>query len=204
MPRRGRVGVAGSLTVRLGILGGSFDPVHNGHLIVAQLAREALALDRVLLMVSAAQPLKASHGAPAPDRLRMVELAVEGIAGVEADGREVARGGPSYMVDTLRSLRADWPGVELVLLLGSDAAAELPRWREAEAVARMATIAVFRRGDEPLAGHDPAFAVPVLELSSTAIRARAAAGLSLRGWVPDRVADYISGLALYQPQGGAA
>lgn len=190
--------------MRIGILGGSFDPIHNGHLIVALLAREALGLDRVLLVVSATQPLKASHGAPAPDRLRMVELAVEAMPGLEADGREVARGGPSYMVETLRELREEHPDAELVLLLGADAAAELPRWRGPAAIRQLATVAVFRRGAEPPAGTDPAFEVPVIDISSTTIRSRAAAGLPIRGWVPDRVADYISGLALYQPQGGAA
>lgn len=171
---------------------------------MAQLAQEQLALDRVLLVVSANQPLKASHGAPAADRLRMVELAVEAIPGLEADGREIARGGPSYTVETLRELQQELPGAGLVLLLGTDAAAELPRWREADTVARLAEVAVFRRGGEPSAGREPAFTVPVVDISSTQVRARAAAGLSLRGWVPDRVADYISGLALYQPQGGAA
>lgn len=190
--------------MRLGILGGSFDPIHNGHLIVAQLAREALQLDEVRLVVSAAQPLKASHGAPAANRLRMVELAVEGIPGLVADGREVARGGPSYTVDTLRELGDELPGAELVLLLGADAAAELPRWKASEEVRRLAALALFRRGDEPVTGGAAAFDVPEIAISSTAIRARAAAGLSLRGWVPGRVADYISGLALYQPQGGAA
>lgn len=171
---------------------------------MAHLAREQLALDRVLLVVSANQPLKASHGAPAADRLRMVELAVEAMPGLEADGREIARGGASYTVDTLLELQRELPGAALVLLLGTDAAAELPRWREADTVERLAEVAVFRRGGEPPAGRDPAFTVPVVDISSTQVRARAAAGLPLRGWVPDRVADYISGLALYQPQGGAA
>lgn len=189
--------------MRLGILGGSFDPIHNGHLIIAQLAREALALDRVLLVVSAQQPLKISHGAAPAHRLRMVELAVAGVDGLEADGREIARGGPSYMVDTLRELRGEAPGAELVLLLGSDAAADLPRWRESDAVRELARIAVFQRG-AAVPEADRAFEVPVIDISSTAIRERAAAGASLAGWVPGRVADYISGLALYQPQGGNA
>ncbi len=186
--------------MRLGILGGSFDPIHNAHLIVAQLAREALGLDRVLLVVSGSQPLKQGHGARAADRLRMVELAVAAIPGLEADGREVRRGGPSYMVDTLRELAAAHPGAELVLLLGADAAADLPHWREPEAIERLATVAVFRRGAGATQG--AAFAVPDLDLSSTAIRDRLQAGLGVHGWVPDAVAGYISGLALYQAQGG--
>ncbi len=188
--------------VRLGILGGSFDPVHNAHVIVAQLAREALALDRVLLMVSGTQPLKGGHGAPAVDRLRMVELAVATIDGLEADGREIGRPGPSYMVDTLIELAAEVPGAELVLLLGADAAAELPRWRQPDRIRALARVAVFRRGDEPVPDGMAAFDVPRLDISSTAIRARLRAGRGVRGWVPEAVVNYISGLALYQGEGG--
>ena len=189
--------------MRLGILGGSFDPIHHGHLIIAQLAREALGLDRVLLMVSAAQPLKEGHAVAAVHRLRMVELAAEGIPGLEVDGREVARGGPSYTVDTLRELGREHPGAELVLLLGSDAAAGLAQWREVDAVRRLAHLVVFRRAGTPVPEGVDSVEVPLLELSSTAIRARASSARSLRGWVPERVADYISGLDLYRTQGGA-
>lgn len=189
--------------MRLGILGGSFDPIHHGHLIAAQVAREALDLDRVLLMVSASQPLKPGHGAAATDRLRMVELAVEGIPGLVADGRELSRGGPSYTIDTLRELAAELPGTQLVLLLGSDAAARLSAWREPEQIAALARIVVFGRGQTAVPEGFDTVSVPALELSSTAVRARAAAGLSLRGWVPERVADYISGLNLYRIRGGA-
>jgi nicotinate-nucleotide adenylyltransferase len=189
--------------VRLGIFGGSFDPIHHGHLIAAQLAHEALGLDRMLLMVSAAQPLKAGHGAPAVHRLRMAELAVEGIAALAVDGREITRGGTSYTVDTLRSLRQEWPGSELVLLLGSDAAAQFDRWREPDAIRAMAEVAVFARGEVPVPPGFTPVTLPRIDISSTEIRGRAARGASLRGWVPGRVADYISGLALYQQTGGA-
>ncbi|MCA9768297.1 MAG: nicotinate-nicotinamide nucleotide adenylyltransferase, partial [Gemmatimonadetes bacterium] len=90
--------------MRLGLLGGSFDPIHHADLIVAQYAREQLGLDRVLLLVSAAQPLKPGHGASALDRLRMVELAVEGIPGLVASRVDIDRPGPTYTVDTLRDL----------------------------------------------------------------------------------------------------
>lgn len=190
--------------MRLGILGGSFDPIHNAHLIVAQSAREQLGLDRVVFMVSGSQPLKAGHGASGLDRLRMVELGVAGLPGCTTDGREVFRDGPSFAIDTLHELAREHPGAELVLILGSDAAREMPRWREAEEVARLATIAVVARADEPMAAGRGAFVVPAMAISSTEIRGRAAAGLDLRGWVPSSVADYISGLALYQTPGGDA
>ncbi len=187
--------------MRLGILGGSFDPIHNAHLIAAQLAREALGLDRVLLVVSAHQPLKGGHGASAPQRLAMVERAVAGIPGLVADDREIRRGGPSYTIDTLRELAAETPGVELVLLLGSDAALDLPHWREPAAIRELARVVVFARQGAP-AALEEVLQVPPLGISSTAIRERLRAGLGIRGWVPDGVADYISGLALYQAEGG--
>lgn len=192
-------------SLRLGILGGSFDPIHHGHLIVAQLAREQLGLDRVLLMVAASQPLKPGHAAPAAERARMVALAVAGVDGLTMDRRELDRPGPSYTVDTLRSLAAEHSGAELVLLLGADAARGLSRWRDPEGIRALAELAVFvRGGDDPPPGVGRTVAVPRLELSSTVIRARAAAGLSLAGWVPPAVAGYISGLALYgTPSEGA-
>ncbi len=177
--------------------------MHHGHLIVAQVARETLGLDRVLLMVSASQPLKERHGVAAMHRLRMAQLAADGIPGLEVDGREVARGGTSYTVETLRELAGEYPRTELVLLLGSDAAAQLPQWREAEAVLRLARPVVFSRAGAAVPEGLEAIAVPAMEISSTEIRRRAARGLSLRGWVPERVADYISGLDLYRTQGGA-
>lgn len=190
--------------MRLGILGGSFDPIHNAHLIVAQSAQEQLGLDRLLFMVSASQPLKTGHGASALDRLRMVELGVAGLPGCFADGREVFRGGVSYTVDTLRELTAEHPGAELVLILGSDAALDLPRWREADEVARLATIAVVGRAGTPDGPRAISVRVPEMAISSTGVRSRAVRGLGLRGWVPGTVADYISGLSLYQTPGGAA
>lgn len=190
--------------MRLGILGGSFDPIHNAHLIVAQSAQEQLGLNRLLLMVSASQPLKAGHGASALDRLRMVELGIAGLPACFADGREVSRGGISYTADTLRELAGEYPDAELVLILGSDAALELPRWREADEVARLATIAVVGRAGTPDGPRALSVQVPELAISSTEVRARAVMGRGLRGWVPGAVADYISGLSLYQTPGGAA
>ncbi len=191
--------------MRLGILGGSFDPIHHAHLIVAQLAREQLGLDRVVLMVAAHQPLKAGHGAPAVDRARMAELAIDGIEGLVVDCRELGRPGPSYTVDTLRELAAEQPGAELILLLGADTARQFASWRDPEGIRALATLAAFARsGEAPPAEIPLRVDVPRLELSSTAIRARAAAGRSLAGWVPASVAGYISGLALYgTPSEGA-
>jgi nicotinate-nucleotide adenylyltransferase len=187
------------------VFGGSFDPVHNAHLIVARLAREQLGLDRVLFTVAASQPFKAGQHAAAPaHRLRMVELAVAGMPDFAADGRELRRPGPSYTIDTLRELDAEHAGAELVLIMGADVAAGFTSWREPDAVRQLARIAVCGRrpgpGPGPLElppGFDAEIAVPVLEISSTAIRARAAAGKSVAGWVPRPVADYIVASQLY-------
>ncbi len=187
----------------LGIFGGSFDPIHNAHLIVAELAREQLGLDRVRFLVAGSQPLKEGrHHADSLDRAWMVSMAIEGLAGMAIDQRELDRPGPSYTVETLRELRVENPDHELILLLGADAAREFPRWREPEEIRRLARIAVFRRDDEEIPpGFDLEVAVPRLELSSTAIRTRVAEQLSLAGWVPRDVAEYIMGERLYGSNG---
>jgi len=189
--------------LRIGVFGGSFDPVHHAHLIVARLAAEQLQLDRVHFVVAATQPFKdGRHAATAEQRFRMVELAVAGVADFVADGRELRRPSPSYTIDTLRELVAEAPGAELALLIGADVARRFGEWREPAEIRKLARIAVFRRGDLGVpdagaTGFDAEVAVPSIEISSTAIRARAAAGQSLAGWVPPAVADYIVASQVY-------
>ncbi len=182
--------------MRIGVFGGSFDPIHHGHLIAVEALADALALDEVRLVVAREQPLKSGgHAAPANDRASMVEIAVRGAARLVADRSELARAGPSYTVDTLRGFHTRWPEAELVLLVGTDAADALPRWRQIDAVRALATLVVFARGES---GRDSgAVTVPRLEISSTEIRERVRTGRSIRYWVPDPVAAYIARGRLY-------
>jgi nicotinate-nucleotide adenylyltransferase len=190
--------------VATGLLGGSFDPVHLGHLIAADRAAEALGLDRVLFIPCARQPLKAvGPVAAAADRQAMLELAIAGHPGFAVDPLELTRPGPapSFTVDTLRALRARSPGERLVLLLGADAAADLPRWRGVEEVVRLAEVAALTRPGAPeiasgLVRH--VVATPAIEISASEIRARCLAGKSIRYLVPDGVADYIARNGLYR------
>ena len=190
--------------MRLGVLGGSFDPVHHGHLIAARTLREKLELDVVMLIPAGQQPFKRDgHGASGGDRVAMTELAVAGEPGLAVDRIEVDRAGPSYTVDTLAALRGAQSGAELVLLVGADAAAELPAWRQAERIRELARVVVFTRagaGVPPLDG--PVVEIPALEISSTDIRARVRAGLSIRYLVPETVEAYIAANGLYRRRDG--
>ncbi len=184
--------------MRLGILGGSFDPVHHGHLILARAAREELALDSVLLVPAALSPHKAGTApASAADRLEMLRLATGDEPGFECSGIELARPAPSYTVDTLRELAAARRGAELVLLIGADNVEKFPAWREADVIPRLADIVVLDRG----AGA-PHHAWPVVrrlvDISSTDIRRRVAQGLSIRYLTPEPVCGYISAKGLYR------
>lgn len=185
------------------MFGGSFDPVHNAHLIVARLACEQLQLDRIHFVVAASQPHKqGAHHARAEQRFRMVELAVAGLPGFVADDRELRRAPPSYTVDTLRELAAEQPDAERVLILGADAAARFGEWHEPAAIRALAALAIAGRpgvaGSEAVhPAADAVVAMPQLEISSSAVRARAVAGLSLAGWVPSAVADYIVASQVY-------
>jgi nicotinate (nicotinamide) nucleotide adenylyltransferase len=188
--------------VGTGLIGGSFDPVHHGHLIAADRAAESLGLARVLFIPCASQPLKpAGPVAPALHREAMLALALAGHARFGLESLELSRPGPSYTVDTLRALRERQPGERFVLILGADAAAELPRWRAADEVARLAEIAVLTRPGVPevasaFVAH--VVATPAIEISASEIRARCLAGKSIRYLVPDAVADYIARNRLYQ------
>jgi nicotinate-nucleotide adenylyltransferase len=189
--------------MRIGIFGGTFDPPHIGHLLAAGDAFEALGLDRVLFIPAAGQPLKAAVVAPAADRLAMTERLVGDDPRFAVDPIEIERGGLSYTVDTLRALRARWrsdPALTLVLLLGADAAASLPQWREPGEVASLADIIVLHRaggtGTPPAIGRS--LDTRRVDVSSTEIRARVRGGLSIRGFVPEAVAAYIEGRRLYR------
>ncbi len=187
--------------MKLGILGGSFNPIHHGHLIVATRAAEALGLDRVLFIPTALSPLKGTQElAPARDRLAMVRAAVRGNPLLSASDAETRRGGTSYTIDTLKAIRERHPG-GIYLILGADAARLLPQWRSIDEVKRLATLVTVARP-----GHSPGpkmpkhltVEVPLLEISSSEIRARARRGLSIRYLVPDAVERYIRRKKLYR------
>jgi nicotinate-nucleotide adenylyltransferase len=186
----------------IGIFGGSFDPVHHGHLIVARVAGEALGLEEVRLVPAQEQPFKVGrHAAPAVHRAAMVELAVRYSPGLALETIELDRPGASYTVDTLRALHEREPGRQFVLLIGADAAADFPAWREADAIPGLARIVVFGRPGAKEASLPAAWRtidVPALEISATDIRARVRNGLPIRYWVPDAVADYVAAHGLYQ------
>lgn len=188
---------------RIGLFGGSFDPPHVGHLLAAVDAREALGLDRVLWIPAATQPLKAGQGpgTPAAHRVAMVRRTVRDTDGHLVDTIEVDRGGLSFMIDTVRALAARDRQAEWVLLLGADAAARLPEWREPAALLALVDLVVLTRatsGPEALPAGARALATRRCDVSSTEIRRRVATGRSIRGFVTDGVADYIAEQGLYR------
>ena len=190
----------------IGLFGGSFDPIHHGHLIVARSALEQLGLDEVRFVPAREQPFKVgTHGAAASHRARMVELAIEAEPGFRLERTELERSGPSFTVDTLRALHAREPGVEWTLLLGEDTVRDLPKWREPGVVAQLARIAVFARPGAPApAPMEPGWRrirVPLVEISATEVRRRVREGHSIRYWVPDTVAAYVTANGLYRDDG---
>jgi nicotinate-nucleotide adenylyltransferase len=186
--------------VRIGIFGGSFDPPHTGHLLVAIDAIEELGLDRLFLIPAAAQPLKTDGaGASSRDRLEMVKLLARSHPALEVDSIEIERGGLSYTVETLAAFAERYSEAERFFLVGADVLESFTRWREPNRVLSLATVAVFRRGEdsELQPGMVPLSSRRV-DISSTEIRQRLAGGLTIRGFVPDAVAEYIESRRLYQ------
>jgi nicotinate-nucleotide adenylyltransferase len=187
----------------IGILGGTFDPIHLAHLRIAEEAREALALSRVLFVPAGDPPWKHGLAAPFRDRLEMVRLATAPNAAFEASELEGARSGPSYTVDTLRELTRRLPGSRLWFILGADAFAGIASWHQAQALFGLAAFCVFARpGFEvsrpPVGCEVRVLRGTALEISASDIRARAARGASLRYLVPDAVIDYIEKHRLYR------
>ena len=201
----GPVSVAGPV----GILGGTFDPIHIAHLAIAEEVREALGLAKVLFIPAAMPPHKVDRPVSDPEqRLAMVELAIADNPAFEASRIELGRTGPSYTVDTLEALGAD--GADLVLILSAEAFRDLRTWHRPERILELARLAVVPRDGFPdtnrsfLAEHFPGFedratflGGPRLRLSASELRERAASGRSLRYLVPDAVAAYIGDHALY-------
>jgi nicotinate-nucleotide adenylyltransferase len=185
----------------VGLLGGSFDPVHHGHLIVGRVAAESLGLDELRFVPAREQPFKLGrHAAPASDRVAMLDLAVAGTAGFAVERVELDRPGPSYTVDTLLALRAREPGSEITLLLGADAAADLGAWHRVGELPALARIVVFARPGtsvpvSPLIA--AVVTVPAIEISATEIRRRVRSGQPIRYWVPEAVAEYVARHRLY-------
>jgi nicotinate-nucleotide adenylyltransferase len=196
--------------LRVGILGGAFNPPHVGHLVCAQEALVQLQLEKVVFMPVGQAPHRELPGDPGAEaRLEMVELAVADDARFATSRAELDRPGPSYTADTLSDLRSKAPDDELFLILGGDQAAALPGWHEPETVLSLATVAVVERtnwsrnaigikvgrlkGAERIRYLD----MPVMQVSSSAIRRRVAEGLPIRYLVPDKVASYIGANGLY-------
>jgi nicotinate-nucleotide adenylyltransferase len=194
--------------MRLGVFGGTFDPVHIGHLLLADVALGDAGLDRILFVPAAAPPHKPGGAvSPAGVRLEMLQAAIAGHPGFEASGLELERTGPSYTADTLAGLAADprWAGSELFLIVGTDMLLDLPRWSRPEAILGMARLlAAERPGYDGRAAQPAVLArtvflrTPRIDVSSSEIRRRAAEGRSVRYWVADSVERIIRERGVYR------
>jgi len=190
--------------VRIGILGGTFDPIHNIHLHMARAARDFGRLDKVLFVVASQPPHKRGGVSASPhDRLAMVEAAIAEEPAFEACRLELDRPGPSYTADTLNQLRERYPSAEFFLILGQDALADLPNWRQPEAILQHCRLLVLRRSlanaptDPILEGRFDFVPFETSDLSSTEVRRRLETGDVVAGLVPDAVANVITARGLY-------
>jgi nicotinate-nucleotide adenylyltransferase len=183
---------------RLGLFGGSFNPVTCGHLMVARAALETLELDRLFFIPALQSPFKPDMAlAPAPARLRWLRLALAGQSRYALDDQEIRRGGVSYTVDTVREFRRRFPAARLFWLIGADHARTLPKWRDAAALAELAEFAVCARPGEappelPAPFQGRVLPVVPMGVSASLVRRRAAAGLPLDGLVPPAVLEAIT------------
>lgn len=193
--------------MKVGVFGGTFDPIHWGHLVLAEEALLAAGLDRILFVPSGLPPHKSARTlTPFKHRLAMVRLAVAGLAAFEVSEAEADEARPHYTLDTLASLSRERPADELSFLLGSDSLLEMRSWRDPEAIIRLCPLVVLPRPGFDAAGADPAFTGRVtlvdgvsVSISSTLIRRRLARGAPVRFLVPGPVREYIRRNGLYRP-----
>jgi nicotinate-nucleotide adenylyltransferase len=199
---------------RVGVLGGTFDPIHNAHLALAHAALTALSLDEVLF-IPAGQPWQRSNSVSAAvHREAMTRLAIADTPSFTLDSRELQRSGPSFTLDTMRELAAQWPTQEWALIIGADQYANLHTWRDWRELLGLCTLAVANRPNtRPGVRGQPAPEVqafshrvvplPMLDISSTDIRERAKAGADISALVPPQVARYIESHRLYSDTFGS-
>ena len=186
------------MTPTAGILGGTFDPVHNAHLAMARAALEELKLDKILFMPTGAPRYRTPAVASSEHRLAMLRLALADNPSFEIDARELAPGASGYTVDTLKELRLELGGhLPLWLLMGADQYAKLDTWHRPEDVKRLARIAVFARPGVALKGNVPVIPMEPMPVSASEIRARAARGEDIAELVPPAVASYVARHRLY-------
>jgi nicotinate-nucleotide adenylyltransferase len=201
--------------MRVAIFGGSFDPIHLGHLWMAELSREKMALDEILFIPTATSPLKPQGPVASNEqRITMLRLALSGHPQMRVDTREIDRGGASYTIDTVRSLMVERPEDQFYVLMGTDAFNSLDRWKEPEALLSIITPVVLRRGGDAdanwaliagLVGQERAdeirvasITIPMIEVSSGELRDRVARGMSIRYRVPRPVEAFIDAEKLYR------
>jgi len=203
------------MAIRIGIFGGSFDPIHIGHLLLAELCCESLELDQVRFLVANVSPFK-TESLPAgnKDRVDMVKLAIGGNSKFQIDTREIDRGGISYTIDSVRAILEEFRDAQLVLLMGADALVDVAKWREPEALFQLVTLSVIARGGvgEPNWEVLKPFVdsarleqmirskviAPQIEISSYSLRQRISLGQSVRYQVPPSVEMYLKEHKIYQ------
>ena len=183
--------------IKIGVYGGTFDPIHHGHLILAREARERLDLQKIIFVPAAVSPFKHAPGASADDRLSMLKAAIAGEEGFSIDQVELHRPPPSYTIDTIEAIRSRDPNAQLFYLLGQDNVADLPKWHRIEDLRKLVQFVVLDRTGEK-ADHSHLVVGRKIDISATDIRKRVASHQSIRYLVPQSVEEIIRSRRLYQ------
>lgn len=182
---------------KIGLFGGSFNPIQNAHLMIARIALEKFNLDKIFFIPAAQSPFKPGiKPAPGEQRIRLLRIALAGEPKFDVDDQEIKRGGISYTIDTVRNYKIAYPDATLFYIIGADHLVTLPKWKDAETLATMTEFIVFTRPNEKLAQLPPIYKIHLIDgfyfsISSTLIRERIRRGLSIKGFVPDIVEEII-------------